>query len=337
MVVERAFVISLPFRKDRLSSFRSFTAGFKSIPEIELWPAIHGDTCLPPETWVAGAGAWGCYRSHLGLLEYCLNNSVTSYIVFEDDAQFRPDFDDKFESFVSKVPDDWQQVYLGGQLLHCDTHPTVKICEGVYRPYNVNRTHCYIVSRGGMLPIYQHLSDLPFVAREHIDHHLGRWHEDQRNAVYCPGRWLVGQMGSSSNVSGKIEEVQFFQDPIHSALEHRLYDDPICVIFRGSRRLLHESRDYLHQGNSLDAMGCDITLSLAAKYADPTPEIDRWYGWIRGEIVRSNSQALPCLFHPRITDEMIADCKFRPIVIEPKTLDDVTEAYEEIKAGTIQA
>ncbi len=228
---ERAFVISLPFRDDRLKNFKRLTDGLKSIPKIEVWPAIHGDTCQPPENWVAGAGAWGCYRSHLGILEYCLNNGIGSYIVFEDDAQFKPGFDEGLVAFESAMPSDWQPVYLGGQLLHTRTHPTIKINNGAYRPYNINRTHCFAVSREGMIPIYQHICNLPFAPREHIDHHLGRWHEDQRNAVYTPPKWLVGQMGFSSNVSGKVEAVEYFTDPVATALDHRLYEDPICVVF----------------------------------------------------------------------------------------------------------
>lgn len=332
MFVERAFVISLPFRQDRLTNFRGLTEGLQSIPKVEVWNAVHGDTCQPPENWVAGAGAWGCYRSHLAILEYCLNNHVGSYVVFEDDAQFRPGFDLALEKFASSIPDDWQQAYLGGQLLHTHTHPTVKINSNVYRPYNVNRTHCFAVSRDGMLPIYQHICNLPFVAKEHIDHHLGRWHEDQRNAVYVPPRWLVGQMGFSSNVSGKVEAVEFFADPVETALNHRLYEDPLCVVFRGPRQLLQSARNYLHQGNSLDAAGCDVTLSQAAKYADPTPEIDRWYGWIRGEIVRSNSKAIPCLFHPRITDEMLEKCSFRTVVLSPSKLEEIIEFHDQIQS-----
>jgi hypothetical protein len=306
-----------------MDAFVAATAGFSSIPPIEVWPAVHGDTCLQPENWTAGSGAWGCYRSHLGILEYCLNNRVSSYIVFEDDAKFRPGFDAGFNRFFDVMPEGWQQAYLGGQLQHTNTHPTVKVNAEVFRPYNVNRTHAFAVSREGMLPIYRHICNLPFANEEHIDHHLGRWHEDQRNAVYVPPKWLVGQHGDSSNVSGKDEPISFFVDPEATALDHWLYHDPVCVVFQGSRLLLQQSRAYLHAGNSVDANGFDVTLSLAAKFVDPIPEIQRWYGWIRGEIVRGNSKALPCLYHPRITEAMLQQCGFRCVTLNANTLEDV--------------
>lgn len=268
----------------------------------------------------------------MNILEYCLNNGVSSYLVFEDDAQFRPGFDEAFDAFSSLLPENWQQAYIGGQLQHTHSHPTIKLKPNLFRPYNVNRTHAFMVSRSGMLPIYKHISNLPFYAEEHIDHHLGRWHEDLRNAVYCPAKWLVGQMGFSSNVSGKVEAVQFFEDPESTALSHWLYDDPLCVVYRGSRQLLQSARGYLHAGNQIDANGFDVGLTQAARYADPTSEIERWYGWIRGEIVLGNSKALPCLYHPRISDSMLAQCTFRTVTIAPNSLEEVKDFHAKLLA-----
>jgi hypothetical protein len=332
MTIERAFVISLPFRDDRLNNFFRQTKSITSLPEVEVWPAIHGDTCCPPDSWTAGNGAWGCYKSHLNILEYCLNNGISSYIVFEDDAQFKHDFEDKYSTFMKEVPSDWQQIYLGGDLQHWQTHPPIKVSDNVYRPYNVNRTHCFLVSRSGMLPIYQHISDLPFRAEEHIDHHLGRWHEDYRNNVYCPAEWLVGQMGFTSNVSGNLEEITFYSNPASRRLDHWLYDTPVCIYYRGPKNLLRLSRAYLHPGNQLDANGYDVTLTNAVKYIDPEPEIYRWYNWIRSEIAHSNSSALPCFYQPRFLPEVVAAAtKAEVIEIEPRTVDELKVTVQEIR------
>lgn len=328
---ERAFVITLPFRTDRIESFRRQTANIRYLPEIEVWPAIHGDTCQPPEIWTAGAGAWGCYRSHMNILEYCLNNKINSYIVFEDDAQFRPEFDQKLETFYNALPSDWQQIYLGGALQHTSTHPPIKVNDHVYRPFNVNRTHCFAVSRPGMLPIYRHIANLPYVPEEHIDHHLGRWHEDYRNAVYAPAKWLVGQMGFTSNISGKDEEIQFFSDPDSLRIDHWLYDKPICVYYSGQQSLLRSARAYLHPGNQLDANGYDITLSNAARYIDPVPEITRWYNWIRSEIAQTNLNAIPCFNHPRFTIEQVQNALQMPVIpFAYNSLPEIRERVEEL-------
>lgn len=328
VIFERTFVISLAFRADRLNAFYKQTRQI-GMPDPELWPAIHGDVCKHPDIWTAGNGAWGCYRSHMNILEYCLNNKVASYLVLEDDAQFRDNYQASLYRFKEQLPDDWEQVYLGGQLMHVNAQPPIKISDHVYRPFNVNRTHAFAIARAGMSPAYQHLTNLPYHAKEHIDHHLGRWHEDPSTKVYCPDKWLVGQMGASSNVSGNVEPITFFDDPSSFALQHTLYDKPVCVLYRGPRApLLQSAANYLHCGNQIDSNGYDITLTLAAKLADPIPAIAKWYNWIRSEIARCNPRALPCLYHPRITKEQLQ--QVCPTVIEINSLINLKEQIDAI-------
>ena len=328
---ERIFVISLDFTTDKRDNFLQQIQRSTLLSGIEVWPAVHGDTCNPPDNWHAGNGAWGCYRSHINILEYCLNNRVSSYLVFEDDAQFRPDFDDNLELFMDHVPDDWQQIYLGGQLQHERWHPPVRINPHVLKPYNVNRTHCFGVSRSGMLPIYQHLCRLPFAPKEHIDHHLGRWHEDMTNKVYVPNKWLVGQHGFPSNVSGNTEPPTFYDDPDSLALSHWLYERPLVILFRGSRQLVQKCRSMLHIGNQIDANGFDVTLSLAAKMKDPKPDISNWFQWIRAEIVRGNTNQLPCVFHDQLDKDTLLSSGIPEVhEIEAKTVDDVRTLYNQL-------
>lgn len=185
-----------------------------------------------------------------------------------------------------------------------------------------------------MLPIYQHINNFPYHQTEHFDSHLGRWHGDIRNKVYCPGKWLVGQMGSSSNVSGKTEPVTFYSDPESHALSHHLFDNPTCVLFRGSSTLLRASKAYLYPGNNLDAHGYDVTLAIAARYADPIPDINQWYQWVRSEIVRDKGKAIPCLFHPLISKEQIEAAGISNVIeIFPNTIDDIKAVYARLMVG----
>lgn len=315
MFVEKAFVISLKIREDRKHGFYERLPETDLIPEVVTWSAVHGDTCLPPDNWHAGNGAWGCYRSHMAILEECINDGVESYVVFEDDAVFVGDFDNKLRDFIQELPDDWEQVYLGGQLLHANTHPPIKISDRVLRPYNVNRTHCYALRGSGMLAVYRHLSNLPFHTSEHIDHHLGRLHETYRNNVYCPDKWLVGQGGGSSNVSGKIEPIAFYDNPIDMAMDHPLYNNPTCIVFRGPRDVVDRLCGVMcHKGYNLDGAGYDRGLCEAWKYKDSATEIKRWFSFVRSEIVREQRRSLPVLWHPRITDEMICESELGNVV-----------------------
>ena len=328
MLVEKSFVINLKIRPDRLESFMESYPENQHIPQPDVWDAIHGDTCVAPDNWNAGNGAWGCYKTHVNILEHCMNNGIGSYVVFEDDAVFPDNFCSQLDKFSNSLPEDWDQIYLGGQLIHEGSHPPIKVNDEVYRPFNVNRTHCFGVSRKGMLPIYRHISNLPFHAHEHIDHHLGRLHETYNINVYAPSRWMVGQGGSSSNVSGKTDPIRFFDDAVKVALDHKLFREPVCIVARVSSSAIKQCKPFIHIGNYLDNSGQDKGLSEAWKYVYPGPEISRWYSHIRSEIVRSDTNRLPCLWHPRITDEMIDNASVGKVILVDE-LDDA-KAIESI-------
>ena len=331
-IAEKAFVISLKIRQDRQKAFFARMPETDLLPPVEVWDAVHGDTCVPPDNWHAGNGAWGCYRSHMAILEKCLNGGVESYIVFEDDAVFVDDFNERLGEFLSRLPTDWHQVYLGGQLLHTNAHPPIRVCDGVYRPYNVNRTHCFAARGDGMLAMYRHLSNLPFHTSEHIDHHLGRWHETYRYNVYCPGKWLVGQGGGSSNVSGKTEPITFYDNPEDMAMDHPLYRYPACVVYRGPRDVVERLCDeFCHKGYNLDRAGYDRGLAEAWKYKDSATEIKRWYSCVRSEIVREKKQKVPVLWHPRVSDEMVEEANLGNIVtVETDEYEKAAEMIQRL-------
>lgn len=213
MYTERCFVINLDVRRDRLQQFYDRLPNNFPWGKPERWQAIHGDSVKHPDWWTAGNGAWGCYKSHLNILEYCLNNRIDSYTVFEDDAFFRDDFNSSMLTFYEHLPE-WEMAYLGGQLLHVESCPPEEVNPFVYIPYNVNRTHAFMVNtRHGMEVLYKFLNATPFETHYHIDHHLGLLHERKKLKLFCPHKWLVGQCESTSNISGKLSGSTFFDDP----------------------------------------------------------------------------------------------------------------------------
>lgn len=330
LLIEKAFVISLRDNSERLENF------FKNLPETswmprpEVWYAIKGDTCAPPSHWHAGNGAWGCMRSHVNILEHCLNNRICSYIVFEDDAQF----DEKWEAsetYMRSLPDDWQLAYLGGQLMHAKTHRPEWINDHVLRPYNVNRTHCFAVSRKGMLPIYQHCCRLPYEKSFHIDHHLGRWHEDARNRVYCPSKWLVGQHGFPSSISGREEGITFYKNP-EAYAKKPTGRAAVCILYRANPVFINEATSILHFGYQVDDKGYDPSLAAAADSKTPHRLINCWWGYVDRESI--STKRLPAMYHPEIDEgtmrEALPGVEF--ITIEHvSSIEDLKKQIESVK------
>lgn len=324
----RAFVINLPFRGDRFASFKASLPA--SLGDVTRWDAVHGDSIAHPDWWRSGAGAWGCYRSHLQILEHCYQRGIESYIVFEDDAIFRPDFEERFTAFMAELPADWEQIYLGGQLLHVKNHPPAKVNENVFVPYNVNRTQCFAVHKRGYEKLYKHLNAMPFAHGEHIDHHLGRLHETGRLKVYCPSKWLVGQDGGSSNISGNTNGATFFDNPdalsngrtfAAAVIPAVFLEAPLSVAIELERRGWH--RGHWQNADRLDRGVCNALGSIDVKSG-----LNGWYRAVRPEAVRQGS-ACVCLYHPNLDWACVEslDCaKFERV-----TASTVAEAEAQLR------
>ena len=123
---EEVYCVTLDRRPDRWDQFmeRVQSAGWP-FQEIQKFQAVDGKLCKPPAYWTQGGGAWGCYRSHLRILEDCLNRGVKSVLFLEDDALPCEDFPAKAEKFLRHLPEDWGMIYLGGQHLLINKFPPI--------------------------------------------------------------------------------------------------------------------------------------------------------------------------------------------------------------------
>lgn len=298
----KSFVINLPFKFDRLATFQA------SIPAclgpIEVWPAVHGDSVSHPDWWKSGRGAWGCYRSHLQILEHCYQrkDSIESYLVFEDDAIFREGFDALFRQFMADLPADWEVAYLGGQLLDEINHPPKQVTPNVFVPWNVNRTHCFAVHRRGYEKMYKHLNS-SMAEREHIDHHLGRLHESGAVRVYCPAKWLVGQDGGPSNISGNTNAPTYWVDPEKLAQPNRQWtkrEVPVVFLEAPNNVAIELDRRHWHRGHWRNEEQLDRGVCEALTKVDCRSGLIQWYKTVLPEAVREGHKCV-CLYHPSLS------------------------------------
>lgn len=196
---DRVVVVSLARRPDRLEAFRGRLAAAWPGTPLDVFPAVDGRLCQPPDWWNGGAGAWGCYRSHQRILEEAVQDGLGSVLVFEDDAAFVPGFAGRLEAYLAALPAGPCQAYLGGQHLK----PAVLVNDQVVRCTNCNRTHGYaVLGAEAILRLYRWLhAGAHWRGRHHVDHHYGRQHPSGVPA-YAPREWLVGQAAAGpSDVS----------------------------------------------------------------------------------------------------------------------------------------
>jgi GR25 family glycosyltransferase involved in LPS biosynthesis len=322
-MIDKQFVINLKIRPDRLQSFFSFLP--EKLGEVEVYPAVHGDSCRHPSWWNAGSGAWGCYRSHISLLEHCMSNDIQSYMVFEDDSVFTPGFDDKFKLFIDNLPPDWDMFYLGGSLLHTNDHPPAKVNEHVYIPYNVNRTHCFAVNKKGYNYLYEFLLRRFEDRTWHIDHHLGRLHEQKNFNVYCPATWLVGQGESSSNIDGKYHTERYFDDPITLYRANTIATTNVCVVLDTDIETVKKlvSKHNWHHGYDLEENMVDKGLRNLNTF--PESKVRQWWYYIKRECV--DHKKVPFIWKPGFDFTKI-DLPFEPIYIRECSDEKVLQKYK---------
>ena len=168
------------------------------------WPAVDGNDCDLPMWFKASAGAWGCLQSHLSVWRWQVKWGLDAIMVCEDDAVFCRDIVRRIQGVMACVPNDWEQIYFGGQHLNTnDLPPETVIQDRLIRCRYVNRTHCYMIR----LPFAQAALDAvdrPFETADprlhHVDYQLGEMHASGEYNIYAPWRFCVAQASGESDV-----------------------------------------------------------------------------------------------------------------------------------------
>lgn len=195
-------VINLDSRPDRYRAFRSSWAasGWQHVvPAPVRVPAVDGSAHRLPVAWTRhGAGAWGCWASHVEVLREAeiLGGSV---LVLEDDVIIPPVSHLALEAALAALPAHAAGLWLGGQIVESALElrpPGSSIFRVRRAPL---RTHAYLLTPRGVECALQHL---PFVV-EHVDNELGQ--ALAGSAVYAVNPWLAGQSAGRSDITATHE------------------------------------------------------------------------------------------------------------------------------------
>ncbi len=133
---------------------------------------------------------------------------------------------ENLEAYVRELPRTGDWLISEVSTCYAAKHPPKKISDHVYRPYNVNRTHAFMVrGRATMKALYRHLNWNDWHVKHHIDHHLGRLTQRRYEAlvqgknvekesipVYTPDRWLVVSFQQVQHLRSQVDQTRFFND-----------------------------------------------------------------------------------------------------------------------------
>ena len=240
---ERVVIISLKRRQDRRRRIEKLMKATGWPFKKPIWfDAIDGGSGLVPvpRGFISGGGAWGCKQSWTRVLEDAMIDNVTSILVMEDDAIWRPTFEEECQGFFENVPQDWQVAFLGGQNMAAPK----QVVPGVGRTGNTQRTHAIGLRGNGIRFAYGVMA----FSDRHIDHRFGPA-AGKLNKAYQPLSFIVGQDSTQSDISGRKDPSRFWSSPDKSY--------PICLL-NAPQEVAEALTEYgFHYGFDLNDDGLD--------------------------------------------------------------------------------
>lgn len=257
---ERIYVISLPWQTERLGLLlRQLKEQGIYEPRVKVFRAVHGDSVGVPAWWKSGGGAWGCLLSHAAVIQDAIADKLENFLVLEDDALLSDHLDEDFHEFWADLPEDWEQVYLGGQHL---VEPKL-VASRVFKVKDMNRTHAFALKKSVFSKVHAHILHAPdYISayndgwHPHVDHQLGRAHRRGDWKVYSPVTHLVGQRENQSSINGNWHPDKWWDWPSGKSFRFLPYvivgDDGLFRHVRGKhwrgRNRHGEVASHLHFG-----------------------------------------------------------------------------------------
>lgn len=294
---ERICILNLPYKPERRERLTRHLAeqGFEK--NVTWVRSYSGDKMPPPAWWNAGNGAWGCLLSHARVLAEAIADGMENVLILEDDVVFQPDAGSLLKGFMKQVPDDWGQIYLGGQ--HLKDPTPVAGSSYVLKCHCVNRTHAFAVHKRAMVRMHQHIWHAPDYMQHpggwHVDHQLGIAHERGDWPVYGPSYWIAGQDAEWSNISGRYNSRHWWHPCTWSKHLPFIWLPPaVGATLHGDERWLHGG--YNLKPNTFEDIGLDV-----AAISD-----DRLSAWLNVAAREAlDIEKLPAVQHPYIGIERL--------------------------------
>jgi glycosyl transferase family 25 len=161
---DKIYCINLDSRPDRWESVQKEFDKW-GITDVERFSAINGNE-LPKET-LKGLlpGEVGVLLTHLELARKCKEEGLNNVLILEDDVYFSEEIL-KLDEYMSKLPEDWEMLYLGGNH-HYGDKPEI-INDKILKLNFTVALHCVAINK----PMFDVIEAILKRFKKQVDTHL---------------------------------------------------------------------------------------------------------------------------------------------------------------------
>jgi hypothetical protein len=310
---DRVVLINLKRRPDRLARTKlALEKCHWPFRQPEIFAAVDGKTFPPRPDWKASPGAWGCLQSHHQIVSKAIRDGVKRLLILEDDIFFTNNFSRKVQHFLKTVPDDWDQLMLGGEH-NFDLGQPVMVVPGVVRCVGCERTHCYAIRGPFMRKLAKRwMGGGKYDGTNHCDWIMSRDPEMQSShKVYAPQYFLVGQdREENSDIMGTGQPRRIWNPP---------QPDLHVINLHAPSRVVSGLRNYgFCTGDGLHSRG-DFGKKLVKLFAETKGNISqrverlrKWIVLLQWELAVERSM-ICTVWHPQATPELVRAASHWPV------------------------
>ncbi len=233
------------------------------IRDVQRFAGVDGQQAVVPANWLDSAGAYGCLRSHLDVIEQARRLGWPNVLIFEDDAALEAELALKFKTYFPQVPTDWDMLHFGANHMAAP----VEVSANVLRITSANSTFAYALNRS----VFDAFIELNTHARTAVD--LNNRTLQAEHACYCFTPHLAWVEDVTSDVQVRHKYHWYLKESLvlHGSGMDRILDQTSVIFaYQNSRKSENDLQNLLFLIRFYQEHLPGVTVVVVEQDSEPT-------------------------------------------------------------------